>query len=278
MNMTPAALQWLTPGQAFPDIQQAWDATSIAPGLLCAGGDLSIDSLKRAYKNGIYPWFSHDQPILWWSPDPRMVLKTAEFKLHPAFRKTLKKFTRAPNCEIRIDCAFESVIRACATAPRHNQTGTWIVPEMIDAYLAFNRAGLVHSIETWVDGQLVGGLYFVAIGHAVFGESMFHQATDGSKIALAALVAMCRRFHISQIDCQQNTRHLASLGAIEISRECFANTMRELVEMPSLDWKFSPVYWREIGIFDTSTTDTTPETHIGKPPVLRDGGLPVQLS
>ncbi len=221
----------------------------MAPGLLCAGGDLSVGGLQRAYLRGIYPWFSHDQPILWWCPDPRMVLKVADFKLRPTLRKTLKKFIKTAGCEIRIDSAFEDVIRACARAPRQHQTGTWIVPEMIDAYRAFHHAGFAHSMEVWADGQLIGGLYFVAIGHAVFGESMFHHITDGSKIALAALVVMCRHQHIAQIDCQQNTRHLASLGAREISRKAFANNVRELVKQPAIKWEFQPVYWQEIDVY-----------------------------
>jgi leucyl/phenylalanyl-tRNA--protein transferase len=175
-----------------------------------------------------------------------MVLHVDEFNLHPSFKKTLKKFAQAPTCEIRIDSAFEEVIRACSTSPRNGQHGTWILPEMIDAYIEFHRVGYAHSVEAWMDGELIGGLYCIGIGKAIFGESMFHRATDGSKIALAALVAMCRHHHIPFIDCQQNTSHLASLGAREISRRVFVTSIENVVHQTPLAWKFEPVYWNEI--------------------------------
>lgn len=246
MTTKTPRLPWLEPGQVFPAVSQAWEACSPAPGLLCAGNDLGTGTLKSAYSHGIFPWYSESQPVLWWSPEPRMVLYADAFNLHPSFKKTLRKFARAPTCEIRIDSAFEEVIRACSTSPRNGQTGTWILPEMIDAYIEFHRVGYAHSIETWMDGQLTGGLYCIGIGKAIFGESMFHRVTDGSKIALAALVAMCRRHQIPFIDCQQNTRHLASLGAREISRSVFVAGIENLVHQPPPDWKFEPVYWNEI--------------------------------
>lgn len=175
-----------------------------------------------------------------------MVLHVDEFNLHPSLKKTLRKFAQASACEIRIDSAFEEVIRACSTSPRNGQAGTWILPEMIDAYIEFHLAGYAHSVETWADGQLTGGLYCIGIGKAIFGESMFHRATDGSKIALAALVAMCRHHQIPFIDCQQNTRHLASLGAREISRSLFVSSIENLIHQPPPTWKFEPVYWNEI--------------------------------
>lgn len=150
-----------------------------------------------------------------------MVLKIADFRLHPSLRKTVRKFARAANCQVRVDFAFEQVIIGCATTARDGQPGTWILPEMVKVYLAFHRAGFAHSVETWVNDELVGGLYFVAIGQAVFGESMFHRVTDGSKIALVALACMCRHFNIDQIDCQQNTRHLASFGACKSAETFF---------------------------------------------------------
>lgn len=246
MTTEDPQLPWLEPGQIFPAVTHAWGASSPAPGLLCAGNDLQAETLKRAYSHGIFPWYSEGQPVLWWSPEPRMVLYVDEFRLHPSFKKTLKKFARTPTCEIRIDTAFEEVIRACSTCPRNGQTGTWIVSEMIDAYIEFHRVGYAHSIETWMDGQLVGGLYCIGIGKAIFGESMFHRATDGSKIALAALVAMCRHHQIPFIDCQQNTRHLASLGAEEISRSVFVARIENLIHQPHPAWKFESVYWNEI--------------------------------
>jgi len=239
-------LQWLEPGQLFPPVTQAWGLDSEAPGLLCAGSDLEEDTLHRAYSNGIFPWYSQGQPILWWSPTPRMVLHVDEFRLHPSFRKSLRKFAKNTNCEIRVDSVFEEVMQACSTCPRTGQAGTWILPEMIQAYIRLHRAGFAHSVEAWRDEQLIGGLYFVNLGQMVFGESMFHNAPEGSKIALAALVAMCLHHSISRIDCQQNTRHLASLGAREIPRSEFANHVKSTVCLPMPDWTFAPVYWREL--------------------------------
>lgn len=236
-------LPWLQPGEAFPDPSLAWDETQPAPGLLAAGGALDVDSLQRAYATGIFPWFSEGQPILWWSTDPRMVLHPGEFRLHRSLRKTLARFAGDPRCEIRFDSAFDAVIRACATSARPGQSGTWIVPAMVSAYQAFHRAGYAHSVETWIDGRLAGGLYCVVIGRAVFGESMFTTVPDASKIALAALVAWCRQAGIGLVDCQQNTRHLASLGAREIPRAEFVRHVREHARHPPAPWQFEPVYW-----------------------------------
>lgn len=239
-------LPWLEPGDPFPDASEAWGEDQPAPGLLAAGGELDVPTLERAYSGGIFPWFSEGQPILWWSTDPRMVLFTAEFRLHRSLRKTLKHFIADPRCEIRIDSAFSRVIRACATSPREGQSGTWIVPAMVRAYEAFHAAGHAHSVETWIDGELAGGLYCVNMGQAVFGESMFTRAPDASKIALAALVAFCRAHGIDCIDCQQNTRHLASLGAREIPRSEFVAAVTQRVRRPAPRWEFTPVYWREL--------------------------------
>ncbi len=239
-------LTWLEPGADFPDVSQAWDLAQPAPGLLAAGGSLDAKSLRLAYARGIFPWFSEGQPILWWSPDPRMVLPTREFRLHRSLRKTISRFAIEPQCEIRFDTAFGEVINACSQSPREGQSGTWIVPDMVRAYEAFHRAGFAHSVETWVDGKLQGGLYCVAIGKAVFGESMFARATDASKIALAALVAFCRANAIDFIDCQQNTRHLASLGAREVARAGFVEQVAQNAAIPGPAWKFLPLYWRQL--------------------------------
>jgi leucyl/phenylalanyl-tRNA--protein transferase len=175
-----------------------------------------------------------------------MVLAPTDFCLHPSLRKTVKKFMRAEYGEIRIDTAFESVIQGCATSQRDGQHGTWIVPDMVDAYIELHRAGFAHSIETWIHNELVGGLYFVAIGRAVFGESMFHRVTDSSKIALVALVCLCKKLQISQIDCQQNTRHLASLGAKEIHRHVFNLAVDSLSKHRTPEWQFSAADWHQI--------------------------------
>ena len=239
-------LPWLQPGDPFPDPAQAWDEKQPAPGLLAAGGALDVDSLQRAYASGIFPWFSEGQPILWWSTDPRMVLFTAEFKLHRSLRKPLQRFIADPRCEIRFDRDFESVIHACATSERPGQSGTWIVPSMVQAYQAFHRAGHAHSVETWIDGRLAGGLYCIVIGGAVFGESMFTRMPDASKIALAALVAWRRHAQVPMIDCQQNTRHLASLGAREIPRAEFLQQVGAQVHARAAAWQFEPVYWNAL--------------------------------
>lgn len=246
MRSQAAPIPWLAPSQPFPDVTQAWGHDAQAPGLLAAGGALDTRTLCDAYAHGIFPWFSAGQPILWWSPDPRMVLEVAQFRLHRSLKKTVQKFLATPGCEIRMDSAFDAVIAACSTSPREGQSGTWIVPEMVAAYRALHRAGWAHSVETWVDGHLVGGLYCVALGQSVFGESMFTRTADASKIALAALVCFCRQHAIHLIDCQQNTRHLASLGAHEISRADFLVQVRRGLDQAPPVWRFEPLYWRQL--------------------------------
>ena len=246
MLTAPPPLAWLAPGEDFPPVTQSWGADSPAPGLLAAGAALSVETLRRAYGLGIFPWFSEGQPILWWSPDPRMVLQVEAFRLQPSFKKSLRKFANTDGCEIRMDSAFEQVISACATSPRARQSGTWIGPDMMAAYGALHRAGYAHSVETWFHGRLVGGLYCVALGKSVFGESMFSRASEASKIALAALVCFCRHHGIKQIDCQQNTPHLASLGAREVSRAAFIEQMTEGQKQCPAEWKFETLYWDEL--------------------------------
>jgi leucyl/phenylalanyl-tRNA--protein transferase len=234
---------------ALPPTRQALAADSEAPGLLAAGGRLSMQRLEEAYRHGVFPWYSDGQPVLWWAPDPRMVLPVAEFKLSRSLRKTLARFIRTPGCEVRIDTAFDRVIATCAGMLRDGQRSTWIVPTMQRAYSAWHRAGAVHSVETWIDGRLVGGLYGVGIGRMFFGESMFSHATDASKIALAALVAFCRAHGITLIDCQQNTQHLASLGAREIARAEFERHLALTLgaEAPPR-WTYDPAHWARLGL------------------------------
>ncbi|WP_298931867.1 leucyl/phenylalanyl-tRNA--protein transferase [uncultured Ramlibacter sp.] len=239
-------LPWLDPGEPFPPVSTAWDAVQPAPGLLAAGGALDVESLRRAYTAGIFPWFSEGQPILWWSTDPRMVLHTGDFRLHRSLRKTLVRFASSPHCEVRMDTAFDDVIGACSASPREGQAGTWILPAMVRAYSDLHRAGFAHSVETWIDGQLAGGLYCVAIGQAVFGESMFTRVPDASKIALAALVAFCRAHGLGPIDCQQNTRHLASLGAREVPRDEFVRQVAYNVAKPPVAWRFERSLWAQL--------------------------------
>lgn len=246
MRTTSRPIQWLDANDVFPDIESAWIDSDPAPGLLAAGGGLQVDTLLQAYAKGIFPWFSEGQPILWWCPDPRMVLKVEDFRVHRSLYKTLRRFAADPCCEIRFDNAFERVIEECASRPRPGQSGTWIVPQMREAYIALHRSGHAHSVETWVGDQLVGGLYCVNVGGAVFGESMFSNQNDASKIALSALVAFCRFEAIDMIDCQQNTSHLASLGARQITRKSFSAAVRECIAKSAPAWRFDPVYWDEI--------------------------------
>lgn len=252
----PKQLPWLAPGEPLPPAAQAWGAQDPVPGLLAAGGALDVDSLLAAYRGGIFPWFSEGQPILWWSPDPRMVLQTGRFRLHRSFARTLRRFASDAHCEIRFDHDFGSVIEACSLVPRAGQSGTWILPKMIEAYLRLHTAGHAHSVETWIDGRLAGGLYCVGIGRAVFGESMFALQPDTSKIALAALVAFCRHNGIVQIDCQQNTAHLASLGAREMPRADFLSRVEQAVQLPAPKWEFGPVYWNALLLARPDSTTT----------------------
>jgi len=247
-------ITWLrSPADPLPATRRALGPGSEAPGLLAAGGELTPTRLHEAYSKGVFPWYSDGQPVLWWSPDPRMVLIVDEFKLSRSLRKTLAKFNRTPGCEVRIDSDFRGVMNACASTPREGQGGTWIVPEMVEAYAAWHgkghghERGRTHSVETWIDGELAGGLYCVGIGRMVFGESMFSRRTDASKIALAALVCFCREHGVPMIDCQQRTGHLASLGGRELPRREFEARMAPSLGEPDIaDWSYHPAMWRHL--------------------------------
>ncbi|MGA0608723.1 leucyl/phenylalanyl-tRNA--protein transferase [Caldimonas sp. KR1-144] len=247
----------LTP---LPPTARALGPDSDAPGLLAAGGSLSVARLTEAYSHGVFPWYGDGQPVLWWSPDPRMVLRCADLRISHSLRKRLRRFRADAHCEIRIDSAFDRVIEACASVPRDGQPGTWIVGPMRAAYRAWHRAGAVHSFETWIDGKLAGGLYGVNLGRMFFGESMFARETDASKIALAALVAFCRAHGIEAIDCQQNTAHLASLGAREWPRRAFeAHLARCVHEQAPKDWSYHPSLWAQLGLDGPAAPPTPAE-------------------
>lgn len=220
----PLRLPVLGPRDPFPPISRALASPN---GLLCAGGDLSPQRLVDAYSRGIFPWFSEGDPILWWSPEPRMVLFPRELRVSRSLRKAVSRGIY----EIRWDTAFRRVMEECA-GPRDGQGGTWIVPEMIDAYTRLHELGLAHSVESWRDDELVGGLYGVSLGQVFFGESMFTRATDASKVALVKLVERLVARGCRLIDCQQATAHLASLGAREIPRGEFAMLVRESIQYP----------------------------------------------
>lgn len=223
-------LPWLDPdddNQPFPHIDRALREPD---GLLAAGGSLTPRRLLRAYQHGIFPWYSAGQPILWWSPDPRLVLFPEVVNVSRSLRQTLKKgrFT------LTADAAFPAVIAACA-APRAGIAGTWITPEMNRAYCRLHRLGHAHSIETWCEGQLVGGLYGVAIGRVFFGESMFSAMSDASKAALVVLAAQLRRWSFALIDCQVRTEHLMRMGAVDISRAIFLQLLERQSGLPGRD-------------------------------------------
>ena len=224
-------IPWLRPDTPFPPLEAALSEPN---GLLAASADLTPRRLLDAYERGIFPWYSGDQPVLWWSPDPRMVLFVDDFRIARSLRKRLKQ----RRLEIRVDTAFRSVIEACANARRRGQNGTWITPAVIDAYVALHEQGNAHSVEAWREDRLVGGLYGVAIGRMFFGESMFADEPDASKIALVHLAGMLRERGYPLIDCQQETAHLASFGARLISRLEFAHRVATLVHsnQPDSPW------------------------------------------
>jgi len=239
-------IPWLEAETPFPDISHALTEVDGAPGLLAAGGDLSPERLLDAYRQGIFPWFSQGQPILWWSTDPRMVLFTERFAVSHSLKKTLKKIQRSINSagrwQVRFDTAFEQVMRACA-APRKDGAGTWISEEIIRGYCALHALGFAHSSELWMDDKLVGGAYGVSIGRMFYGESMFAKVTDASKISLAYLVHFLRNNGVVAIDCQQETEHLASLGAIPIPRAEFSVLLRRAVTQPPVE------SWQPLDLF-----------------------------
>jgi leucyl/phenylalanyl-tRNA---protein transferase len=214
-------LNWLQPGDPFPPVETALEEPN---GLLCAGLELSATRVLSAYERGIFPWYNDGQPVLWWSPDPRMVLRPQDFALHRSLRKTLRNTTY----EIRVDSSFVAVMQGCAE-PRPEQDGTWITEAIIAAYSDLHRAGFAHCVECWIDGELAGGLYGIALGRVFFGESMFMRRTDASKIAFAHLVAQLQRWNFELIDCQQETAHLTSFGAKPIARKHFIDELARLV-------------------------------------------------
>jgi leucyl/phenylalanyl-tRNA---protein transferase len=220
-------LTWLEAGDGFPPVEAALKEPN---GLLAAGGDLSPPRLLEAYRRGIFPWFSGDEPLLWWAPDPRMVLYCDELKVS----RSLDKNLRNKGYETRVDTAFKQVLEGCSSRRQ-----TWLGPQMREAYLGLHRAGHAHSFETWLEGDLVGGLYGVAIGRMFYGESMFARATDASKVALVRLVGLLKEKGFPLIDCQVHTPLLASLGAREIPRRSFLRQIAALVNYAELPGKWT---------------------------------------
>ena len=235
-----SVLPWVAPDTPLPDVTLAQP-----DGLLAAGLDLSVERLAEAYRKGIFPWFSQGDPVLWWSPDPRMVLACNALKLSKSLAKKLRQIKRqetqqTPTWQVTVDTVFESVIDACSN-PRRDGAGTWISPDIKAVYGDWHVEGHVHSIETWYEGRLVGGLYGVSLGGFFFGESMFSQMTDASKIALVYLVNFLKRNDVDYIDCQQETRHLASLGARPIPRHMFLEWLTSALAKPGPVWHRGPL-------------------------------------
>ena len=239
-------IPWLEADTPFPDVSEAFTEDDGAPGLLAAGGDLSAERLLDAYRHGIFPWFSEGQPILWWSTDPRMVLFTDRFIVSDSLKKSLKKIHKSNAAngrwQVRFNTAFEQVMRECA-APRKQGAGTWISEDIIAGYRELHRRGFAHSSEVWLDGQLAGGAYGVSIGRMFYGESMFARVTDASKVALCYLVHFLREHGVQMIDCQQETPHLASLGAAPIPRHEFIERLNTAIKQPQIElWKPLPLW------------------------------------
>jgi leucyl/phenylalanyl-tRNA--protein transferase len=235
-------IPWLDNDSDFPNVSNALDEHSGMPGLLAAGADLSPERLLLAYKKGIFPWYSEGQPILWWSLDPRMVLHTNELKTSLSLKKKIKQCQRDPRWEFRFDSAFTDVMRCCADS-RQGQSGTWITQDIIDAYTHLHNLGYAHSSETWLEGKLVGGCYGLSIGKMFYGESMFAKVSDASKMAFTHLCHFLREQGVDMIDCQQETPHLASLGARAIKRSDFLHHLdKAIVEAPIEKWSVPQLF------------------------------------
>lgn len=232
--MQGLAPYWIDPSDdscRFPNVELALREPD---GLLAVGGDLSPKRLLAAYRQGIFPWYNHDQPILWWAPDPRMVLFPQRLKISRSLSKTLRK----DHFTVTADTAFADVIHACSKPRTSDADGTWITDEMIQAYCRLHELGHAHSAECWRDGELVGGLYGVAMGGVFFGESMFSRVTDASKVAFVQLVQQLRQWGFSLIDCQVESTHLQSLGAENISRQHFSAYLDEFANLPGQPGKW----------------------------------------
>lgn len=221
-------LPWLDPNNPTAPFPSLEHALTEPDGLLALGGDLSVARLTSAYQQGIFPWYSDGQPIMWWSPDPRTILLPDDLAISRSLAKTLRKKPYT----ITLNKAFSDVIHACS-APRHDDEGTWITTDMQHAYVNLHLAGYAHSVEAWQDGQLVGGLYGIAIGQVFFGESMFARANDASKIAFVSLIKILKKAGFKMIDCQVDSAHLQSLGATQISRSFFSKRLAEYCSLPT---------------------------------------------
>ena len=232
MNRRPK-LRWISAGELLPPASSALDEPN---GLVAAGSDLSADRLLEAYRKGIFPWYSDGQPVLWWSPDPRMVLFVDDFEPSKSLEKKMRQMLGNGRWSISMDSDFGRVMRECAK-PRSGQDGTWITEEIIGSYVELHWRDQAHSLEVWEADELIGGLYGVSIGRMFYGESMFARRSDASKIAFAVLLKALKQYGFHMVDCQQETAHLASMGARAIVRAEFLESVRRLASMPGPDWQ-----------------------------------------
>ncbi len=225
-------IPWVASNESFPEVSTALTDPN---GLLAASTHLYAHQLVDAYRHGIFPWYNDNDPIVWWSPDPRLVLRPSDFKVSRSLHKRIRQVLSDDSVRIELDCSFGEVMRQCA-APRKKQNGTWITTQVLRAYGQLHHHGLAHSVETRINGELVGGLYGVALGRMFYGESMFARRPDASKIALATLVQLMQLEHVALIDCQQETSHLKSLGAQTMSRSAFCEHVRIATQDTAIDW------------------------------------------
>lgn len=230
---------WLERPDDFPPTSEALSQPN---GLLAASAEINAEWLLSSYVQGIFPWYSEGEPVLWWSPTPRAVLYLERFKLHRSLRKAIKSNSKNPKRQVTLNHAFERVMRQCA-APREDGHGTWITEDVIAAYVELHNRGVAHSVEHWEEGELIGGLYCVALGKMIFGESMFARRTDASKIAFAHFVSWLKRADVRIIDCQQSTRHLTSLGAEVVERTTFEDEVATQTKRGNLDWRPVVLDW-----------------------------------
>ncbi|NBT73757.1 MAG: leucyl/phenylalanyl-tRNA--protein transferase [Betaproteobacteria bacterium] len=240
-NDSRPPLAWVGPSDDFPPSQQAWTDEHGANGLLAVGSSLTTELLIRAYGRGVFPWSSSAEPVLWWTPNPRMVLPVAHFRCHRSIRQAARQFAQE-GLVIRFDQDFGEVMSACAE-PRKDEAGTWITDNIRQAYLGLHDLGLAHCVGLYQGQRLLAGLYFVNLGAMVFGESMFTRVSNGSKVCLAALVHACRQAGVALIDCQQETSHLASLGASPMARADFEQHLKQTVEADPISWPISAYDW-----------------------------------
>jgi leucyl/phenylalanyl-tRNA--protein transferase len=233
-------IKWLRTNSPFPSPRDfVQDDPELPDGLIAISDSINENRLIAAYRQGIFPWYSKGQPVLWWCTSPRMVLETSHIKISKSLHKKIRQVQTNPDWEIKIDTSFQMVMELCANTQRKAQDDTWITTEIIDSYVTLHHLGIAHSVEMWYQNELVGGLYGINLGKMMYGESMFTRVTDASKIALTALCAWCATVGIRLIDCQQETHHLGSLGAQPIPKNEFLDWIESQIDLPTPPWNWN---------------------------------------